>query len=121
MSDELFDWVAVAHPDEDCKIIALVERKQTGCGPDGDFANGFCTIWSSGASHSAAELARLFIAVPDMLAVCRALDESAPLDSEYGTCGCCDMRNRHESDCAVILARAAIAKATSPADKASAL
>lgn len=73
MSDELFDWVAVPHPDEDCKIIALVERKQTGCGPAGDFGNGFCTLWSSGTPHSAEELARLFIAAPEMLRVLRRL------------------------------------------------
>lgn len=77
---------------------------------------------SNTPSFSEAEAnAKLIAATLDLLAACRALDESAPLDSEYGTCGCCGMRNRHESDCAVILARAAIAKATSPADKANAL
>lgn len=58
--------------------------------------------------------AHLLASALDLLEACKALDESAPLDSEWGTCGCCGKASRHEGDCAVFLARAAIAKAVSP-------
>lgn len=63
------------------------------------------------APETAAERDRLKAINADLLAACIALDESAPIDSEWGTCGCCNKSNRHDNDCAVILARAAIAKA----------
>lgn len=60
--------------------------------------------------------ARLIAAAPDLLRACQELSDSDPLDSEWGYCSCCKANpRRHLDDCALALARAALAKATGEA------
>jgi hypothetical protein len=47
-----------------------------------------------------------------LLAACKELDESAPIDSEWGCCSCCSSQNGHTPHCPVEMARAAISRAT---------
>ena len=51
--------------------------------------------------HLSAENARL-------REIAEAISEQAPIDSEWGYCGCCQKSGRHLAECAVALARAAL-------------
>jgi hypothetical protein len=76
--------------------VAIMEFCQECCSPQECESRGGCV----GPAAFNRELTAL-------RAACTALSEQAPIDSEWGTCGCCNKKGAHEPDCAVVLARAA--------------